>query len=253
VTPALTACQEKRDESVNLVGTLPFGPREEPTVPDRTSLPLTLRLFGPFEALVNGEPLPRLHSRKGPWLLALLALRSGAAVDRTWLAATLWPDSFPPQAAVSLRGTLADLRRALGPEAARIRAPTARTLALDLEGAWVDAHRFDQFVAQGDEEGLQAAVALYAGPFLEGCGEEWVTTARQVREQTYLRALERLAARALERGECAAAEEYLRRIIAVDPLRESAHRGRMQALAAGEATRRRCSSIGSCAICCAGS
>ena len=49
--------------------------------PDENA-PLALRLFGPFEVHVNGGPLPRLRSRKGQWLLALLALRHGAPVDK---------------------------------------------------------------------------------------------------------------------------------------------------------------------------
>src|SRR5262249_24407888 len=96
---------------------------------------LVLRLFGPSEIRLNGNPLPRLRSRKERWLLALLALRHGAEVDRQWLAGMLWPESISSQ---TLRNTLADLRRALGPEAARLRSPTPRTLSLDLAGADVD-------------------------------------------------------------------------------------------------------------------
>jgi DNA-binding SARP family transcriptional activator len=44
--------------------------------------PLTIRLLGPFEVRLRGQPLPRLRSRKGQWLLALLALRHGHEVDR---------------------------------------------------------------------------------------------------------------------------------------------------------------------------
>src|SRR2546422_5056753 len=54
--------------------------------------PLTLRLFGPIELLLHGRPLPRLRSRKEPWLLALLTLHAGQELDRGWLAALLWPD-----------------------------------------------------------------------------------------------------------------------------------------------------------------
>src|SRR5262249_48020926 len=61
---------------------------------------------------------------------------------------------------------------------------------------------------------------------------EWVFQERQRREQGYLTAHERLAALALARGEAAAAEGHLRRAIAADPLRESAQRGLMAALAA---------------------
>jgi hypothetical protein len=50
-------------------------------------------MFGPLQVELNGQPLPRLRSRKGHWLLALLVLRHGREVERAWLAGMLWPDS----------------------------------------------------------------------------------------------------------------------------------------------------------------
>src|SRR5690349_13667057 len=78
------------------------------------AFPLHVRLLGPFEAGLYGNPLPRLPSRKGLWLLALLALRHGREVERSWLAGVLWPDSSEAAALASLRNSLKDLRRALG-------------------------------------------------------------------------------------------------------------------------------------------
>src|SRR5215213_4635434 len=69
------------------------------------------------------------------------------------------------------------------------------------------------------------------GPLLEGCAEEWVLGERQAREQAFLRALEGLAEQALAAGD-AAAEQYLRRAVSADRLREEAQRRLMQALAA---------------------
>jgi DNA-binding SARP family transcriptional activator len=89
--------------------------------------PLRLQLFGPLEAWLGDSPLPRLRSRKSLWLLALLALRQGAAVERDWLAGLLWPDRADSQA---LRNSLSELRRALGPEAFRLRSPTVHSLSL---------------------------------------------------------------------------------------------------------------------------
>jgi DNA-binding SARP family transcriptional activator len=193
--------------------------------------PLTLRLFGPFEARLHGQALPRLHSRKGQWLLALLTLRHGCEVSRAWLAGTLWPDSPEEAAYASLRNSLKDLRRALGTEAGRLRAPTPRTLALDLQEVDADVLAFDQAIAQGEEGALELAVHLCRGPLLEGCVEEWVLPERHTREQACLAALETLAARALERGDPSAAERHLRQAVTLDPLRETAQRALMQALA----------------------
>src|SRR4051812_26603159 len=133
----------------------------------------------------------------------------------------------------ALRNSLTELRRALGTEAVRLCAPTLRTLSLDLSGVDVDLVAFDAAIARGDPASLAEAVALYRGPLLEGCSEEWAFQERQPREQAYLAALEGLTADALKNGDPATAEGYLRRAAAVDPLRESTQRALMEALAAG--------------------
>src|SRR5580700_11928233 len=137
---------------------------------DRISL--DIRLFGPFDVQINGEPMPHLRTRKGQWLLALLILRRGAATERSWLAGTLWPNSTESQSLANLRLSLTDLRRALGSEAARITAPTSRLLALDLTGAFTDVSLFDIYIASEDADLLEKAAGLYRGPLLEGCDEE---------------------------------------------------------------------------------
>jgi predicted ATPase/class 3 adenylate cyclase/DNA-binding SARP family transcriptional activator len=200
---------------------------EEEPVP-----PLEIRLFGPLDARCHGAPLPNLRTRKGQWLLALLVLRAGREVERDWLSGQLWPESPESQTRANLRRSLTDLRQALGPEADRLHSPSARTLRLALEGAAVDVLAFDAALARGDADSLAEAVALYRGPLLEGCAEEWVIPERQQREQAYLAALERLASLALERRGLPAAEPFVRRAVTTDPLRESAHRLLMQTLAA---------------------
>jgi non-specific serine/threonine protein kinase len=193
---------------------------------------LVVTLFGPLAVLLHGAPLDRLRSRKVPWLLALLVLRQGREVERSWLATTLWPDSRESDAYYNLRRDLACLRRALGSEAARLHSPTAHTLCLDLTGAALDVVSFDAAIRRGDPPALERAVALYRGPLLEGCVEEWALQERRIREQAFLAALETLADQAHRRGDLGAAERYLRRAVTVDPLREGAQRALMQALAA---------------------
>jgi predicted ATPase/DNA-binding SARP family transcriptional activator len=196
---------------------------------------LTIRMFGPFEVRWDGLPLPRLRSRKGYWLLALLALRHGRDVERRWLAGTLWPDSTEPQSLANLRESLKDLRRALGPEATRLRSPTPHALTLELRGAECDLVAFDEAVTRSDACSLETAVALYRAPLLEDWTEEWIYQERLSREQAYVAALETLASAAAARREPASAVRHLQRVVAVEPLRESAHRALMQSLAdAGE-------------------
>ncbi len=194
--------------------------------------PLSLRLLGPFEARVGGVPLRRLRTRRGYWLLALLALRHGRVVERSWLAGTLWPDSSESAALASLRQSLADLRQALGDEARRLVGPSQQTLSLNLEDAEVDLARFDAAIAAGDPTSLEQAVACYTGPFLEGWAEEWLLQERQSRHDAYVQALELLAGESSRRGDPLAAARYLRLAVAADPFRESAHRSLMAALGA---------------------
>src|SRR3954453_13057718 len=135
-------------------------------VTTESAVPLALHLFGPFEVRLHGQPLPRLRSRKGEWLLALLTLRPGGEVARAGRAGTLWPDSSETAAFASLRSCLKDLRRALGAEAARLHSPTPRLLTLDLAGAQADVVAFDAAIAQEDAASLEQAIALYRGPLL---------------------------------------------------------------------------------------
>src|SRR5438445_10173578 len=165
----------------------------------RRSSPLAIALFGSFDVRLEGRPLPRLRSQKTQWLLALLALQEGRAVERAWLAGTLWPDSTERQAGFNLRRNLWNLRVSLGPEARRLAAPTPQTLGFDLVGAEADLLLFDEAISRGDTASLEQAVELHRGPLLQDCREEWALQERQAREEAYLGALETLAAQAMAR------------------------------------------------------
>src|SRR5262249_8076029 len=110
--------------------------------------------------------------------------------------------------------------------------PTRDTLLLGLDGAQVDLIAFDQAMKAEDEGSLKSALALYTGPLLEGCYEEWVTLERESREQACLQALETLAERAEARAEHAQAIGYLRQAEALDPLRDTTVQRLMAALEA---------------------
>jgi DNA-binding SARP family transcriptional activator len=185
-----------------------------------------------MEVRIAGKLLPPVHGRSGLWLLALLILRHPRPLERDWLTGVLWPESTQEQALANLRQRLSQLRRALGAEGTRLLTPTSRTLSLDLEGADVDLLAFDAAMQRGDPAALEQAHALYRGPLLEGCTEEWVHLERHAREQSYLTALETMAAHAISSGDAGAAVRRLQRIVELDMLRESAHRSLMEALAA---------------------
>jgi DNA-binding SARP family transcriptional activator len=214
---------------------------------------LVLRVLGPLEMWVRGEPVLGLHRRKARWLVALLAVRHRQPVSREELAGALWPekvrDARTDLALESLRKSVAALRERLGPEASRLREPTPGTLVLDLQGAEVDVVAFDRATdvlevprrRPGPREiaGLREAVDLRRGPLLDTLGDRWVydeaesgemllqnpvrtlfAGEREKREQRYLRALDVLAADAAEAGDLRGAVDYRRRAAAARPLDE---------------------------------
>lgn len=90
---------------------------------------LTISLFGPFEALLQDQPLP-ITSRRSQAMLAMLALAPKSAVTRDRMAATLWPDRDEDQARASLRQELSALRRVLG-DGAEIVSADASCIRID--------------------------------------------------------------------------------------------------------------------------
>ncbi|MCW3096470.1 MAG: hypothetical protein JWL77_2088 [Chthonomonadaceae bacterium] len=194
---------------------------------------LTLTLFGPMQARVQGQLLPPMRSRKGLWLLALLTLRHDRPVEREWLAGTLWPEMDQSQSNANLRGVLSDLRRTLGSQHSRLMALGRHTLLLELATPEVDVDvlTFDAAVHSAKRASLERAVALYRGPLLEGCNEEWVLQERAVREQNCLLALQELGDAALTGRDYEQAVRHYQRAVSLDPWGEAARRGWMEALA----------------------
>ena len=74
---------------------------------------LRVLVLGELAVEVDGRPLPLPDGRPARALLGYLALHPGPHA-RAALAARLWPDVLDESARTSLRGALADVRRALG-------------------------------------------------------------------------------------------------------------------------------------------
>lgn len=72
---------------------------------------LEIRLLGPPQVTLNGEPVTSMRSDKVLALLSYLAVESERLHRREKLAGLLWPDYPESSARSSLRRALADLRR----------------------------------------------------------------------------------------------------------------------------------------------
>ncbi|MEM7222298.1 MAG: BTAD domain-containing putative transcriptional regulator [Pseudomonadota bacterium] len=187
---------------------------------------LTITLLGGFEArLASGETLA-LKGQKAQALLAYLALSPDQTCTRDELVALLWSDRGQEQARASLRQSLAQLRKALD-GAAPLFAGRDRVALDDVK---VDVAAFEQLVEQGTPATLEEAIALYRGDLLHGTGvrdpafEGWLRDQRRRLNERACDALQAL----LRHQDDGAALATVQRLLALDPLRESAHRALME-------------------------
>ena len=193
---------------------------------------LRLTLLGGFEARVGSRSVD-LPLRKARALLGYLALAPGRAHSREHLAALLWGDRVEAHARNSLRQTLFGLRRAL-PTSPPWLELAADAVSLRAAAVEVDVPAFERLAATGTDEGLAAAVDLYRGDLLAGLSvsdagfEEWLTRERDRLRHLVVAALARLLARQLDATATEQAIGTARRLIAIDPLQESAHRALMR-------------------------
>jgi DNA-binding SARP family transcriptional activator len=177
----------------------------------------------PFEFTYAGRrlSLPMGAQR----LLAFLALQEDGA-HRTAVAERLWPDCTPSRAAANLRSALCYGRR-IGSvnviESVDQRVLLASSIQVDLRAAWESAR-------QVTSEGLplpadwEALIGDLSRELLPGWTEDWLTLERERWDQMRVYALEGLA------QQFQRAERYLPALqaalaaIAIDPIRETAHR-----------------------------
>ena len=200
---------------------------------------LRLRTLGGCLLERGGSRLDALSGqRKGLALLALLAATGERGLSRDAVLAYLWPDSDEERARTSLKQLVHSLRTQL--RAADLLAPSAE-LRLNPIVVTSDVADFRAALARAVPE---EAVALYAGPFLDGFYlrnadefERWAATERAALAQDAARALEVLAERADARDDRRAAVEWWRRVAQAEPLSARAAIGLMRALdAIGERT-----------------
>ena len=181
---------------------------------------LKLATFGGLRLEGGQGPLKGAATQRRP--LALMALLAGASergLSRDKIAAYLWPDSEDERARGSLKQTLYVLRRDLGADELVL---GSAVLRLNPEVIACDCWDFDAALTRGDRA---AAVALYAGPFLDGFFvpgapefEQWTSELRADFAHRARAALQTLAVESATVGHHSTAVELRRRIVAMDPL-----------------------------------
>jgi TolB-like protein len=196
-----------------------------------------LRLLGDFEVEGKlGQPV-KISAKKGRALLALLALSASGCASRQRLANLIWSDRADEQARSSLRQALAALRRELAPTGATLLSADDDKVTLDLSQVEIDVATFRQLSHSDDVDDLRLAMRLYRGELLtdslvrEPQFEEWVAGERARLHALAVTTAEKLWAMESRGGRI----ELSKRLVALEPLKESAHRSLMQAYSeAGE-------------------
>ncbi len=180
------------------------------------SHPLAIRLFGPFDARLSGQPLPGLSEhRKAAQLLALLCLHHGKELGNEWVATHLWPETASID---NLKHSVSILRRALGPFGDQLVARAGK-LTLSICGMDVDTAAFDFGVKAGqdDPSALRVALDLFRAPLLVDWFDDWVEPHRKAYDAKRCSLLEALAAQALRGGDYENAADMLQRLIQARP------------------------------------
>jgi len=206
---------------------------------------LELFLLGTPRLERDGVPL-EFDTRKILALVAYVAVSGlnteGSRLSRDSLIALLWPELEPSRARAVLRRNLSLLRSALEGEWLVV---DRQTVGTDPEAEfWLDVDQFIRLVRAWEThghpqeqvcprcvEGLEEAVALYQGDFLEGFGlrdsvayDDWQFFQAEELRQELASALQRLVRGHSAHGDLRAALPYARRWLALDPLHEPAHR-----------------------------
>src|SRR5262245_29881051 len=194
---------------------------------------LELALLGGFQASAAGHSID-IAGRKERALLAILAMPPGEPRSREKLAGLLWSDRRDKQARDSLKQSLLRLRKSLGSLDPLPMVTDRTSVTLNRAEVAVDVQEFEQLVLAGMPDDLTRATKLYRGDLLEGLDvrdpafEEWLLFERQRLRDQARDALARLLAHHLVKDAYAQAGVAARRLLALDPLHETAHRALMQ-------------------------
>lgn len=158
-------------------------------------------------------------------LLSVLSVAGDRGISRDRLVALLWPDSDEESGRHSLTQALYHARRTLGCENLIVGGADVR---LTSDGYSSDVRELETALERNE---LAQAIALYAGPFLDGFAiagngafERWAESQRSRLQGKIAKALETLAARAATDGDLLNAVELRRRVVALDPLDSNATR-----------------------------
>lgn len=202
---------------------------------------MRIHVFGSLTVSQQGKPVV-LPASVAP-VIGYLVVKRQRPVSRGELAGVIWPDRVDAKARRCLSTALWRLNQQ-SETAGLVDASHNEFLRLDPRAAyWIDALAFEyrieallhtpaEKLSDGQFRRLCAAVALYRDDLMRSSDLEWAQLERQRLRHLYLGAVFHLTAAAAARGETSEAISWGRRLTALEPLREDAHRLLMRIYAA---------------------
>ncbi len=199
---------------------------------------LRIVLLGGLEIAASDAAVGASLTRKAKALVAFLALQGARGQSREKLAELLWGDSAEEQARTNLRQTLSSIRKALNRDGTDYLVTDGDRISLANQDIDLDVALFERLVAEATPDTLNHAARLYKGDLFDGFSlkedsfEAWARAERERLRHLATDALTRLIAHCEEAGDTGRCIETAARLLALDPLREAAHRILMRAYAA---------------------
>jgi predicted ATPase/DNA-binding SARP family transcriptional activator/Tfp pilus assembly protein PilF len=200
---------------------------------------IQIQMLGALRVQQGERLITRFRYQKAAALLAYLAFYRERTHPRELLIERFWPEFSPDAGRNNLSNVLSSLRHQLEPPgtpAGAVLLADRFNVGLRSEVLATDVADFEAHLRAVERETepsrqiqrLSDALALYAGPLLPGFYEEWIGVEGQRLSDVLLRAARRLVRLLAKAGEGERALEIARRAVAVDPLREEAHRDLIQ-------------------------
>ena len=198
---------------------------------------LRMRLFGTFQAQLNGIPISNFRGNNNKALLIYLALNSGQSHTRAALATLFWANK-PKQARGNLRNALYELKQIL-----------SHSDGLDEPFLLIDSKSVQfnvnsnfsidvvDFLAASAALDYQKVFDLYSGEFLEDFEHQsnlfdgWARELRAKLFGTAVNLLSDYAENLLQQGKIHKAEQVNHRLIELEPWHESSHQQLMKIFA----------------------
>ncbi len=196
-------------------------------------------LLGGMRVVLGSVVIDQFRTQKTASLLALLAFNAGRPQPRERLVERFWPDADPEAGRHSLSQTLSWIRKVIQADGEPLLVADRTNVRLDPSRFVTDVAEFEAAAAAARAAGtdaermrqLRVAIESYGGELLPALFDDWILAERDRLAEVLLSVLSDLGGLAEMHGDTPRAIELARRAIAVDPLREDAHRDLMLRLA----------------------